>query len=269
MTSGGESSEALEENEDGQAMVIVPEADIRRHWLRMELGLAAFVVIAAVLALIGLRMRAHEQVLTQRGVVTEAVVVSAVSRSKGPDEATVEYPVEGRKFRTELMVEDDDRFPVGSTVLIRYDPANPGHARPEEGWDPTYRQLFLQAVVLAVLAPFLAVYGWIVARRDASEARNGDARRMEARVYRRTSAFPPHVQHLVALWPEGADVGEVPSLSVEVPEGVRQVREGPVTVVGRAEPGGHVVLRSEGRTIWTHGKVKRGLHPKAKPVSQP
>lgn len=87
MTSGGESSEAPEENEDGQAMVIVPEADIRRHWLRMELGLAAFVVIAAVLALIGLRMRAHEQVLTQRGVVTEAVVVSAVSRSKGPDEA--------------------------------------------------------------------------------------------------------------------------------------------------------------------------------------
>ncbi len=250
-------------------MVIVPEADIRRHWLRMELGLAAFVVIAAVLALIGLRMRAHEQVLTQRGVVTEAVVVSAVSKSKGPDEATVEYRVEGRKYRAELMVEDDDRFPVGSTVPIRYDPANPGHARPEQGWDPTYRQLFLQAVVLAVLAPFLAVYGWIVARRDAREARSGDARRMEARVYRRTSAFPPHVQHLVALWPEGADAREAPSLSVEVPEGVRHVRQGPVTVVGRAEPGGHVVLRSEGRTIWTHGKVKRGLHPKAEPLSQP
>jgi hypothetical protein len=253
--------------EDERRAVAVPEADIRRRWLRMELAFIACVVLASVLALVGLHMRSHEQVLDQRGVDTDAVVVDTSSKTKGPDEAMVEYDVEGQRVRAALTVDDDDRYAVGSTVRIRYDPANPRHARPLEGWDPTYGFVFLQAVVLVALAPFVALYGWWVARRNAEVARSGETRRMHAEAYRRTSAVPPYVQHLVALWPEGVDSRQPPELSVEVPEGIRKVRPGPVTVVGRPEPGAHIVLRVEERTIWTHGKVKRGLHPKAKRLS--
>lgn len=68
-------------------------------------GRVVFVlVIGVVSGVAGLVMRHQESVLDERGVITGAVVVETDYQRRLPDEAVVEYRVEGSLYRATLTV---------------------------------------------------------------------------------------------------------------------------------------------------------------------
>jgi hypothetical protein len=152
-------------------------------------------------------------------------------------------------------------FEVGQTIAIEYDPDNPGHARPLDGWSPTYRTLWLYAAVGLPAAIALAVATRAGLGRDVDVATSRNVHPMHGAAYR--SGGWLHRKHLVGLWPEGSDRQAPPPLSVEVEESLGMPRS--VTVVGGSRPGDHAVLQAGGDTIWTRGRLKAGIDPKAKP----
>ncbi len=240
----------------------VPASAIRsrRRSLWGRVGIVAALGVALVGA--GFPMRAHEQVLDRRGVETEATVVETDYERRLPDTAVVQYHVDGSKHEARLTVSSAGDFEVGQTITIEYDPEEPGHARPLEGWSPTYQSMWWYA---AVMVP-VAVVGAIVTRtrlgREVKAATSREVHPMYGAPYRRRRW--PRSTHLVALWPEGSDRQAPPPLSVEVEAGIGV--PGPVAVAGGARPGDAVVLQADGDTIWTTSKLKKGIDAKARPT---
>lgn len=189
------------------------------------------------------------------------MVVETDDRRRLPDEAVVEYEVEGSRYEATLMVSAAGDFEVGETIVVEYDPDGPSHARPLEGWSPTYQVLWMYA---AIALPIAAVDAVLTRRKLGTEAdlaalaevhpMHGVAYR-RGRWYRRTPS--------VALWPEGSDRPAAPPLSVEVEEAMEVA--GPVSVVGGRRPGERVVLRAGGDTIWTTSRLRSGMDPRARP----
>lgn len=252
------------------AAALVPPADVRRHrrdlWGRV--GIAA--TVAIVCACAGGFLWSAEQVLDRRGVQTEAVVVETHYERRLPDEAVVHYRVDGLLRQATLTVGSADDFEVGQRITVEYDPDDSTHARPLEGWSPTYRTLWWFAAIALLGTIGGAVWTKDQERGDARVAGTGPVHQMHCAPFRRRRWLTPQSStHLVGLWPEGHDRTTPAPLSVEVKHDLGPARPGPVTVIGRAQPGDHVVLRIDGETVWTRGVVKAGLDPKAKPVKLP
>lgn len=252
----------------GTASQPVPPADLRRHrrdlWCRVVFVATVTIIGAGA----GLFMRSAEQVLDRRGVETEAVVVETNRVRRLPDEAVVQYRVEGLLRQATLTVSSAGDFEIGQRIAIVYDPDDPVHARPLEGWSPTYRTLWRYA---AIAGPFALILSLTVPRRlraDTAAAGSGAVHHMYGASYRRSLWLVLHLRatHIVGLWPEGADRDAPAPLSVEVDRGLGPSRPGLVVVVGRAEPGHHVVLSIEGETVWTKSTVRAGIDPQAKPL---
>ena len=254
----------------GSAVPPVPPADVRRRRQVLWGQVIACTTVAIILTGAGSFMRAGEQVLDRRGVETEAVVVETNRVRRLPDEAVVHYRVEGLLRQATLTVRSAYDFEVGQRIAIVYDPDDPTHARPLEGWSPTYRTLWRYAVIALLAAIVGAFWTKDRVRSDAQVATTGPVHHMHGAPYRRRRWLTPTgTTHLVGLWPEGHDRAAPAPLSVEVKPNQGPARRGPVTVVGRAEPGSHVVLRIDGETVWSSGVVKSGIDPKAKPLKLP
>lgn len=230
------------------------------------LGLAA-----ALLGLIGQVMRSHERVLDERGVSGFAEVVEADDRGRRIDEVVVDYRAGGVSYRTHLPVISAGDFQVGSTIAIRYDPSQPDHARPLEGWLPSYRLLLTGAAATGVGAAVSALRAPRMLRTDREAATSGMETTMWGAPYRRVRwrTIEIAVTQFVGLWPQGGDRGRGAPLSVKLSPGFELRRRGPVTVVGRPEPGSHVVLLVDGQAVWTTGAIVEGLDPEAEPVTPP
>ncbi len=252
---------------DRSATMPVPSDDLRRRRRDLWTPPALLVGVALVSSAIGLNMREHEQVLDERGALGSAVVVEADDRGRQLDRVVVDYRVGALSFRTDLRVLDADDFRVGSTIAIRYDPLHPEHARSLEG-SLLVHQLLLGVAVMAVVgAAIIALRTPRLVRADTAAVTSGMVTLMHGAPYRRVRGrvIRFFVQDLVGLWPDGADRARPPPLSVKVASGVRPVRPGPVTVVGRPEPGYHVVLVLSGHTVWTTGGLRAGVDRKARP----
>lgn len=224
-------------------------------------------VLLVILAISGWWMRRHEQVLDRRGVQTEALMVEARDRYRRPDVAIVRSTVDGATYDTALIVDFAEDFRDRRLVTIEYDPKNLGHARPLEGWSPTYQSMLWMALIGLPLIAAATVHTWWKSRVETNLAGGRVVHHFRGAAYRRTRWNPYFDrQDLVALWPEHTDQGVGPALSVRVESGFNHVRPGRVTVVGSPTPGSRVVLRVDGRTVWTTGKLKAGIHHRAKPV---
>lgn len=157
----------------------------------------------------------------------------------------MEYRVEGSLYRATLTVISADDFEVG---------------------EPTYRTLWLYTWTSL---PIGAVAGLLIRKRLRQEleiAGSGVLATMHEAPYRRRGWRLLLTTHLIGLWPDGADRGGTPPLSVKVGSGDGHLRPGPVTVVGQPTPGTHVLLRIDGQTLWTTGTLKSGIDPKATPT---
>lgn len=245
----------------------------RREWVFAGVGL----VVALVIGAGGVRMWAHERVLDQRGVVTEAEVINVVPSSiprprSAPDVAVVRYPVAGETIEADLMVSSSGRFESGDRIAIEYDPENPGHARPLVGWEPTYRIVLALSALLVVLLVGGVVAGRHHIRQSAAAVNSGRDDPAHAVLYTRWRWSWPsgEVDHLVGLWPEGSPGHEPPPYSVALASrfDLDKVRDGPVRVLGGLEAGNHVVLLFGSRRLETSGGVKRGLARRAKRVER-
>ncbi|MBA2437601.1 MAG: hypothetical protein H0V52_04520 [Acidimicrobiia bacterium] len=162
----------------GTASPPVPPADLRRHrrdlWCRVVFVATVTIIGAGA----GLFMRSAEQVLDRRGVETEAVVVETNRVRRLPDEAVVQYRVEGLLRQATLTVSSAGDFEIGQRIAIVYDPDDPVHARPLEGWSPTYRTLWRYA---AIAGPFALILSLTVPRRlraDTAAAGSGAVHHM-------------------------------------------------------------------------------------------
>ena len=175
-------------------------------------------------------------------------------------------------IETILTVEDSRDFDKGERVTVEYDPRNPSHARPLHGWEPTYETLVFFAVLAAVVLPVVTgPQAW----RDLRAARAARARAqpstMQGLVYSRWRLrwglpyFWLGTEFLEALWPVGASVSRPPEIVVVVPED-DEFPQGAVTVHGRAEPGGRVILEAGGKFFWPKQKVRRSLSDTAQPL---
>ncbi len=189
------------------------------------------------------------------------MVVETDYRRRLPDEAVVEYEVEGSRYEATLMVSAAGDFEVGETIVVEYDPDGPSHARPLEGWSPTYQVLWMYA---AIALPIAAVDAVLTRRKLGTEADLAALAEVHPCTAWPTGAdagtgAPPSV----ALWPEGSDRPAAPPLSVEVEEAMEVA--GPVSVVGGRRPGERVVLRAGGDTIWTTSRLRSGMDPRARP----
>lgn len=247
--------------------VPVPLADIRRHVRGSWIAAVLAVVVAVVLAGIALRMQSHEQVLLDGGVLGAARVI-AVDYRRGGDKVEVEHVVDGTRWRTNLMVVNGRDFEVGSTIDVRYDPDHPDHARPVEGWAPTYRSVWVLAALVAAFATVIGLLTPRWMRADVEAATSQVVTAMWGKPYRRRRGgrwIELWTTHLIGLWPDGADRARPRPLSVAVESELLRVRRGRLQVVGRPEAGSHVVLRVGEQTIWTAGPLKEGIDPKATP----
>ncbi len=236
---------------------------IRRRRLLYLTGIGAFLALEAVLVIVAFAMRAHEQVLDRGAVRTEAVVKDSRHYRLRPEGAAVRYQVDGREIETILTVDDSVDFGKGERVVVEYDPRNPSHARPVEGWEPTYEYLLFLGAFAAVALPVVTGrQAW----RDLQAARATQAQpetsTMHARVYRSWSwVLPfPDVHFLVGLWSHHDPSASSPPVSLEVAEDdAYLIPSGVVTAHGRVQPGCRVILEAGGKFFWPRRKVRRGL----------
>jgi len=205
-------------------------------------------------------MKRHEQVLDRRGRRAMAVVVDTANRNSSvPDTATLRYFHEGREYEADVTVEDTGDFPVGSQVEVVYDPEHPTHAKPVEGWSPSFQSVLIVAGMVMVVGVAHAARRSVltaVARRVTGKT----AMQVETFQLRRWWQRWPH--QWAALWPVDADPTSVDAtLYVPVDDLVRKHGIGfeePTTVLGDPAPGRFVLLVHADRVIWPRGRARRG-----------
>lgn len=242
----------------------VPAEEVQRR-LRRPLRRAGLLLgIAAVLAAWSWFEWRQDEVLRVGGVRADAELVDIDYRRRRPDALEVRYQVAGTTYQVEVPGDVDGREP-GDRIEIAYDPDDPGHARPVEGWAPAYEFLLLVAAVLALATPALWFYDRHQVRQTVAALESGDGETMWAVPHRRWTWARRGYQHLAALSSSEAD-GD-PAFVVELePRAARHLERGPAQVHGDLRPGGRVVLRQGERTIWPVGKVRDELPSRAKPV---
>lgn len=207
-------------------------------------------------------MRRHESVFAARGVQTTATVSGTHALLVYGSGANISYKADDTAYDADVPVDKRSRFPDGATISVVYDPVHPGHVRPVQGWDPTYRSVIGWLCVLGAIA----VIG--IGRRAANTAlavrsvRSGTARGTTMRVesFWRRQAWQRYSRPWVAVWPDGADWSEDPDLYVPVAWtlGSRAIRvEQASTVYGPPEPGEHLVILHDGRLLWPRGRARR------------
>jgi hypothetical protein len=174
-------------------------------------------------------------------------------------------------IETILTVNDADDFVEGERVTVEYDPKNPSHARPTGGVGADLRDLGLLRRIGRRVAPRRGRAAGVArpsgrTRRqggtDVNHARSGVH---EVAVAVGTAYVWLGTEFLVALWPVGAPVSRPPEMAVAIHDD-DEFPQGAVTVHGRAEPGGRVILEAGGKFFWPRRKVRRELPDTAQPL---
>lgn len=233
---------------------------MRRRWAGIVEVLIVSVCVAGILAALAVRMKRHEGVLDSRGRRTVAVVVATDDRYRSlPDTATVRYEHDGQPFEARVTVGATDDFPVGSQREIVYDPENPGHAKPVDGWDSTYSTVTIAA--LMVLA-----FGVVPSARRAlctglARGVAGAGTVMQVETFGVERWWQRWARSWAGVWPLDADPTTVDA-ALYVPIEWLAAKENigfehPSTVLGSPEPGRLLVIVHGDQVVWPRGRARR------------
>lgn len=259
-----------EARQEPELALIVPEADFHREYRRSWNAAGFCAAVAVALGIWSLAMQAHERVLDEQGVETTAEIIALRDSLRGvPDVAVVQFSVATTVYRAELTVDCGSCLDDGQQIDIEYDPDHPDHARPLQGWDPSYKRVLLASAMSVLLAPSGILQTLWRERRDRRALASGRLQPALAAQYRRGRYLWHYgIENIVGLWPPGADGFSPPPHSVRLRSTVDRivVPSGPVDVLGGIDVGNRVVLRVGGSTVWTNGKVRSGLPRRAKPI---
>lgn len=239
---------------------MVSTDQMRRRWAGIVEVLIVSVCVAGILAALAVRMKRHESVLDSRGRPTTAVVVATDDRYRSlPDTATVRYEHDGRPYEARITVGTTGDFPVGSRREIVYDPENPGHAKPVEGWDSTYSTVTIAA--LMVLA-----FGVVPSARRAiftglARGVAGAGTVMQVETFGVERWWQRWARSWAGVWPLDADPTAVDA-SLYVPIESLATKENigfeqPSTVLGVPEPGQLLVIVHGDQVVWPRGRARR------------
>jgi hypothetical protein len=217
------------------------------------------VFVAGILAALAGLMKRHEDVLDRRGRRTTALVVSSDYRRRLPDTATVRYQHDGREYETRLTVSDSDDFGAGSQREIIYDPEHPRHAKPVQGWETSYSDVNIVALIVLGLGVANSARRAVPTALVRSARAQGTAMRVET--FQMTRWWQRYSRQWAALWPPGADPTSVDA-SLYVPiEGLTGKDpigfEQPSTVYGEPVPGSLLVIVHGDRALWPRGRAQR------------
>ena len=236
---------------------------LRRRWMGIVGVLVVSALGAGILAALTERMKRHEAVLNRRGRQTQALVTATNDRYRSlPDTATVRYEHDGRQYEADLTVGRTSEFPVGSQVGVVYDPDNPGHAKPVEGWSPTYETVTISAFMilgLGVANSVLRTVRTMLLLRTVIRGA-GQATTMWVESFMMTRWWQRWPRQWAALWPLDADplrveaqlYAPIEDLTNRTAIGVEQ----PSTVLGVPHPGQLLVVIHDERVVWPRGRAR-------------
>jgi hypothetical protein len=235
---------------------------LRRRWAGIGAVLVVSVLTAGLLAIVSFRMKKHEAVLDQRGRETSAVVTASTYRPKQRDQAEVRYEAEGRTYEARLPVSDSDDFLVGDEIQIIYDPANPGHARPTEGWSPAFEEVLIYAAVVlgfGLLHSARRIVRTVLLLRTAR--RPSQTTTMIVESFSVTRWWQRWPRQWAAIWPLGADP-LIDDVQVYVPIEELSPRAAihihqETLVLGTPEPQRLLVIIHGESVVWPRGRATR------------
>lgn len=237
---------------------------LRRRWTGIGAVLVITVFTAGVVAALAVRMKEHEAVLDVRGRQTAATVLSSADgvTRRLPDTADVRYEVEGRAHEARLPVADSRDFPVGSRIQVVYDPDNPRHAKPTEGWSPSFSKVSMVAGVILGFGVFDSgrrTLRTLLLLRTARRPRQTTMMRAESFSVRHWWQRWP--RQWVALWPLDADP-LIDDVQLFVPIEELDTRSGlqihaSSLVLGTPEPKRLLVIIQGDNVVWPRGWAQR------------
>jgi hypothetical protein len=245
-------------------VAVVAAHQLRRRWAGIGAVLVFSVFGAGILGTLAIRMKEHEAVLDLRGRETSAVVVESNERvvRQRPDNVDVRFEVGGRQYTPRLPVVDSADFPVGSEVQVVYDPENPHHAKPTEGWSPSYEDVSLMAWIglgLGTLHSARRILRTLLLLGTVRQPRYTTTMRAESfAITRWWQRFP---RHWAALWPIDANplVDDV-ELYVPIEEIGGRASLGvhaSSLVLGMAQPQQLLVIIQGETVVWPRGRATR------------
>lgn len=234
---------------------------LRRRWAGIACVLIISVCVAGILAALALHMKRQEGVLDSRGRRTVAAVVATHDRYRWlPDTATVRYEHDGQPFEARVTVGTTDDFPVGSRQEIVYDPENPGHAKPVDGWSSTYSTVTLAALMVLAFGAVPSARRALYTGLARGVAGAGAVMRVETFGVERW--WQRWARSWAGVWPLDADPTAVdaalyvPIESLAASESIGF--EQPSTVLGVPEPGRLLVIVHGDQVVWPRGRARRG-----------
>ncbi len=237
---------------------------LRRRWIGIVTVLLISVFTAGILGVLTARMKGHEAVLDRRGRRTVAVVAGTDDRYRWlPETATIRYEHDGRKYAADVTVDRTTDFPVGSQIEIVYDLDNPSHAKPVEGWSPSYEQVMIAAFVVLGLGVANSVRRTVTTllllRTVGGES--GHVTTMWVESFAMTRWWQRWPRQWAALWPLHVDPMSVDAQLYAPIEDLTErtaIRiDEPSTVVGIPEPGQLLVVIQGERVVWPRGRARR------------
>ena len=223
--------------------------------------------IAGLVSALAVTMKQHEAVLERGGRETTALVIATTERvtRHTRDTATVRYAVDGRRYEPHLPVVDSRNVLVGSEIRVVYDPGNPHHARPVEGWSPAYETVSFVALIILGFGIFDSARRTIptlLVLRTVRHPRRTTTMRAESFSIRRW--WQRWSRQWAALWPLEADPQSVDA-QLYVP--IEELRSrtalqtySPCEVLGVPEPGRLLVITLGPDVVWPRGRSRRD-HP--------
>lgn len=155
-------------------------------------------------------------------------------------------------------------FPVGSQVTVVYDPANPSHAKPVEGWSASHDTVTIWAVMILSLGVVNSVLRTVRTVLLLRTVNGGPDERtaMWAESFLMTRWWQRWPRQWVALWPFAADPRTVDArLYAPIEDLARSTAIGieqPSTVLGVPRPGQLLVVIHDDRVVWPRGRARSG-----------
>lgn len=221
------------------------------------------VLSAGILGALTARMKRHEAVLDRRGRQTLAVVTATNDRYRSlPNTATVRYDHDGRPYEADVTVDNTSDFPVGLQVEVVYDPDNPSHAKPVEGWSPSYEGVTIWAFMILGLGVANSVLRSVRTVLLLRTVNGGPDRAtsMWVESFEMTRWWQRWPRQWAALWPLDADPRRVDAqLYVPIEDLTNSTAIGveqPSTVLGAPEPGQLLVVVHDERVVWPRGRAR-------------
>lgn len=235
-----------------------------KGWVK-ALAFTPLLVIALLQLVLFFKVHAREQLLTERGVTTTAVVVGTDYHGD-TDYLRVRLPE--CRCVVDVATTDVDGHPVGSSLPVLYDPQRPGRAKALVDRPNPYEGVLTMSAGLVLGVAILVPLVWVARRRRRQALRlvASTAPTMQVRVeaWERTLNNTPI--YYLSVYPAGSGSGTRPLLCMPVDAKIlKQIP--PATTLelfGTPEPGNLIALRTGDLVVTPTGRTRPATFADAK-----